>query len=43
MLTTSIAYGSLKCSEKLEFKGISKNPFYGDVYLNAFMDNGGIQ
>ncbi len=39
MLTSSIAYGSLKCTEKLEFHGISKNPFYGDAYLNAFMDN----
>ncbi len=39
MLTSSIAYGSLKCTEKLEFQGISKNPFYGDAYLNAFMDN----
>lgn len=39
ILTTSIAYGSLDCSEKLEFNGISKNPFYGDVYINAFMDN----
>lgn len=39
MLTTSIAYGSLKCTEKLEFKGISKNPFYGDAYLSAFLDN----
>jgi len=39
MLTTSIAYGLLKCSAKLEFKGISKNPFYGDAYLTAFLDN----
>jgi len=39
ILTTSIAYGSLSCSEKAEFRGISKNPFYGDAYLNAFMDN----
>ena len=39
ILTTSIAYGSLNCSEKLEFNGISKNPFYGDAYIHAFMDN----
>ncbi len=39
MLTSSIAYGSLKCTQKLEFHGISKNPFYGDAYLNAFIDN----
>ncbi len=39
MLTTSIAYGSLTCTEKIEFKGISKNPFYGDAYLNAFVDH----
>lgn len=39
MLTSSIAYGSLNCTEKLEFNGISKNPFYGDAYIHAFMDN----
>lgn len=39
VLTSSIAYGSLNCTEKLEFNGISKNPFYGDAYLHAFMDN----
>ena len=39
MLKTSIAYGKLNCSKKLEFKGISKSAFYGDAYLNAFLDN----
>jgi len=39
MLKTSIAYGKLNCSKKLEFKGISKSAIYGDAYLNAFLDN----
>ena len=39
MLKTSIAYGKLNCSKKLEFKGISKSAFYGDAYLKAFLDN----
>ncbi len=39
MLKTSIAYGKLNCSKKLEFKGIVKSAFYGDAYLTAFMDN----
>lgn len=39
MLTTSIAYGELYCTKKVEFKGISKNPVYGDAYLQAFLDS----
>lgn len=39
LLTSSVAYGMLNCTEKLEFSGISKNPFYGNAYINAFVDN----
>jgi len=39
MLKTSIAYGKLNCNKKVEFRGIRKSAFYGDAYLNAFLDN----
>ncbi len=39
MLTTSIAYGHFKYQERLEIKGIEKNPIYGNAYVSAFLDN----
>lgn len=39
MITTSVAYGSFKYQERIEFPGINKNPIYGDAYLSAFLDN----
>ena len=39
MLTTSIAYGSFKFQERIEFPGIDKNPIYGNAYVQAFSDN----
>lgn len=39
MLTTSIAYGKFRYQERIEFKGIEKNPIYGNAYVSAFLDN----
>jgi hypothetical protein len=39
MLTTSVAYGKFTYENRLEFKGIEKNPLYGNAYVNAFLDN----
>jgi hypothetical protein len=39
MLTTSIAYGKFSYRNKIEFKGIEKNPIYGNAYINAYLDN----
>ncbi len=39
MLTTSVAYGSFKYQERIEFLGIEKNPICGDAYVSAFLDN----
>jgi hypothetical protein len=39
MLTTSIAYGYFKYEERIEFKGIEKNPIYGNAYVSAFLDS----
>ena len=39
MLTTSIAYGDFSYCERIEFKGIQKNPLYGNAYVNAYIDN----
>jgi len=39
MLTTSIAYGDFRYQERIEFRGIGKNPIYGNAYLSAFLDN----
>jgi hypothetical protein len=39
MLTTSIAYGAFDYEGKLEFKGIEKNPIYGNAYVKAYLDN----
>ncbi len=39
MLTTSIAYGHFKYEGRLEIKGIEKNAFYGNAYVDAFIDS----
>ena len=39
MLTTSIAYGEFRYQERIEFRGIEKNPIYGNAYISAFLDN----
>ncbi|MEX2704077.1 MAG: hypothetical protein Q6352_002265 [Candidatus Freyrarchaeum guaymaensis] len=39
MLTTSIAYGHFKYQKRIEFKGMEKNPIYGNAYVSAFLDN----
>jgi hypothetical protein len=39
MLTTSVAYGRFTYHGRFEFKGIEKNPIYGDAYVSAFLDN----
>lgn len=39
MLTTSIAYGPFKYQERIEFRGIEKNPIYGSAYLGAYLDS----
>ncbi len=39
MLTTSIAYGHFKYHQRLEFKGIEKNPIYGHAYVAAYLDH----
>ena len=39
MLTTSIAYGPFKYQERIEFRGIEKNPVYGSAYLGAYLDS----
>lgn len=39
MLTTSIAYGSFKYRNRIEFAGIDKTPIYGDAYASAFIDS----
>ncbi len=38
MLKTSIAYGKFKYSKKIEFIGISKNQFFGNAYISAYID-----
>ena len=39
MLTTSIAFGDFTYNARFEFKGIEKNMFTGNAYLNAYLDN----
>jgi len=39
MLTTSIGFGKFKYQERIEFKGINKNPIYGDAYISSYFDN----
>lgn len=39
MLTTSIAFGEFTYNARFEFKGIEKNMFIGNAYLNAYLDN----
>ena len=39
LITASISYGEFSYDQRLEFKGIGKNPIYGKAYLNAYLDN----
>ena len=39
MTTTSISYGDFSYHNRIEFKGISKSPIYGNAYVTAFLDN----
>lgn len=39
MLTTSIAYGSIRYQKRLLLKNMSKNAIYGQAYVDAFLDN----
>ncbi len=39
MTTTSISYGQFSYHNRIEFKGISKSPIYGNAYVTAFLDN----
>lgn len=39
MLTTSIAWGHFSYHDRIEFRGINKQPIYGNGYLAAFLDN----
>ena len=39
MLATSIAYGSFTYQERVEFRGIGKNPIVGPAYLAAYLDH----
>src|SRR5262249_28225957 len=41
MLTTSVAYGPFTYEQRLEFRGIEKNPMFGNAYLDAYLDNEG--
>jgi len=38
LLTTSIAFGHFKYTQRIEFDGIEKNPVFGQAYLKAFLD-----
>lgn len=40
MLTTSVAYGSFKYEDRIEFEGINKSLLGGNAYLDAYLDNG---
>lgn len=37
-LTTSIAWGDFSYHQRIEFPGITKNPVYGNAYVDAFID-----
>jgi len=39
MLMTSIAYGHFRYEKRIEFRGIEKNPVYGNAYISAYSDN----
>jgi hypothetical protein len=39
MVTTSIAYGQFRYEKRVEFNRIEKNHFFGNVYVDAFLDN----
>lgn len=39
MTTCSIDYGRFKYQDRIEFEGIGKDYFYGEPYVNAFLDN----
>jgi len=41
MLTTSIAWGHFNYETRMEFRGIAKQPIFGNAYLSAFLDNEG--
>lgn len=38
LLTTSVAFGHFKYTQRIEFDGIEKNPIFGQAYLSAFLD-----
>lgn len=39
MVTTSIAYGQFRYEKRIEFNRIEKNHFFGNAYVDAFLDN----
>lgn len=39
MTTCSIDYGRFKYQDRIEFEGIGKDYFFGEPYVNAFLDN----
>ena len=39
MTTCSVDYGRFKYQDRIEFRGIGKNYFFGQPYVNAFLDN----
>jgi hypothetical protein len=43
MTTCSIDYGYFKYQERIEFEGLDKEFFYGQPYVNAFLDNEGLK
>jgi hypothetical protein len=39
ILTTSVAYGHFKFEKKIEFERFRKNKFFGNAFVQAFLDN----
>lgn len=39
MLTTSVAYGHFRYEDRIELARMRKNLFYGNAYVDAFIDN----
>lgn len=39
MVTTSIAYGKFRYEKRVEFNRIEKHHFFGNAYVDAFLDN----
>lgn len=39
MTTCSVDYGDFEYQNRIEFRGIEKDYFYGRPYINAFLDN----